>query len=376
MNIVILGFGNIGHQTAVLSAVAKNNVSVFCSQRLSGMGVADDDFSKEIKILNENLNIAHSAKILFSGNAKKILADADLIFITRPSFLADGTAKFLENNLLKPLQKPLKICLMPGNNGAEFAYRNLTKNLGVELFALQRVPSVARIVQNLDSVQCSGYRKQLQIANLQSQKFNVAENQKIMENIFQMETAILPHFLNVSLTPGNNILHTSRLFCLFKDFVASKSYAKLPLFYENWDDQSSQMLLQMDDELAAISAKLNLQILPLRQHYADLTENNRIQTPQQLTHKLQSIRSLQGLRTPSKKVAENKLLPDFSSRYFCDDFAFGLKFLLQTAKLLNVDFQTSERVFAWYKNLNLQQSEFDFSNYQINSLQDFFDYYK
>lgn len=216
MNIVILGFGNIGHQTAVLSAVAKNNVSVFCSQRLSGMGVADDDFSKEIKILNENLNIAHSAKILFSGNAKKILADADLIFITRPSFLADGTAKFLENNLLKPLQKPLKICLMPGNNGAEFAYRNLTKNLGVELFALQRVPSVARIVQNLDSVQCSGYRKQLQIANLQSQKFNVAENQKIMENIFQMETAILPHF---SMFRSRRAI----IFCILRGyFVCSK----------------------------------------------------------------------------------------------------------------------------------------------------------
>ena len=40
------------------------------------------------------------------------------------------------------------------------------------------------------------------------------------------------------------------------------------------------------------------------------------------------------------------------------------------------DYAPGQLVFAWYKNLNLQQSEFYFSNYQINSLQDFFDYYK
>ena len=54
------------------------------------------------------------------------------------------------------------------------------------------------------------------------------------------------------MTPSNPILHTSRLYSLFSEWHKGIIYKSVPLFYEDWDDQSSRLLLACDTEVQDI----------------------------------------------------------------------------------------------------------------------------
>lgn len=64
------------------------------------------------------------------------------------------------------------------------------------------------------------------------------------------------NYLCVTLTPFNAILHTSRLYSMFRDYRKGLIYNENFLFYEGWDDQASQVLFACDDELQLPCRKL------------------------------------------------------------------------------------------------------------------------
>ena len=53
---------------------------------------------------------------------------------------------------------------------------------------------------------------------------------KIIENIIGIKTTPLPNYLNITLTPSNPILHTTRLRNLYGDWKKGVVYKKVPLF--------------------------------------------------------------------------------------------------------------------------------------------------
>ncbi len=358
MNITIVGAGNIGTQIAVHCASKGHDVIVFTSKY--------NLISKNLKIVNENGETVVSGDInCATDDANAAFGNADLIFVTVPAFYMQKTAQ----TMLPFLKKSAKICLVPGSGGGEFAFKKAIDK-GCVLLGLQRVPSVARLVEYGKTVCATGYRDELFVASIPNSY--VKECAEIISNIFDMKCSALPNYLNITLIPSNPILHTTRLKTIYCDYSPNRTYKELPLFYEGWTNESSELLLACDNEVQNICKSLDMFDLSfvksLKIHYES-------DNAEQLTRKITSIKSFKGLKTPCVQIGDS-FAPDLNSRYFTADFSFGLTILIQIARFLNLPCPFMESTMSWYNKISLQKECFDFADYVINSLDDFVKFYQ
>ena len=264
----------------------------------------------------------------------------------------------------------MKIGLIPGTGGGECAFKECILK-GAVVFGLQRVPSVARLEEYGKVVRATGYREELFVASLPN-KYS-QECADIVSNIFKMKCSTLPNYLNLTLTPSNPILHTTRLKTIFKDYYDGKVYNEIPLFYEGWTDETSELLFKCDDEVQKICKALKdfdlSYVKSLKVHYES-------ETPEALTNKIKSIKGFKGLKTPSVELENGKVIPDLNSRYFTADFPYGLAILVQIGDMLGVDIPNMKETLNWYNKVKIKDGEYNFKNYGINNLEDFIEFYK
>lgn len=352
MRITIIGAGNIGTQFAV-HCEAKGHQVTFYTKNY-------EKISKDINIVDGDGNIKLSAHNITATNNKEIaFKDADIVFVTVPAFMMKDIAQ----EIIDYLPAGTKVALIPGTGGGECAFKPFIDKGGV-VFGLQRVPSVARLVEYGKTVCAEGYRGELFVSALPNKYSDECAN--FMQNIFDIKCSTLPNYLNLTLTPSNPILHTSRLYSLFKDYQKGTVYKYIPLFYEEWDDDSSQTLLTCDEELQNLCKNLKVidlsEVKSLKLHYeSDTTEK--------MTAKICSIKSLQGLSTPSIKV-EGGYIPDFNSRYFTADFPYGLAIIRQIGEFCRFEMPNINKLYNWYKNMTKDIKEFNYKEYNINTLEE------
>lgn len=320
----------------------------------------------ELFVVNEDGKLIHSGIIKCATNDEKTaFGDAELIFVTMPAFCMSDAAQ----KILPYARKGMKICIVPGTGGGECAFKGCMEK-GTVVFGLQRVPSVARLVEYGKCVRATGYRDELFVSAIPNSE--TEECRKIIERIFDdMKCSALPMYLNLTLTPSNPILHTTRLRILYKDYYEGLVYDKIPLFYEDWTDETSKLLFKCDEEVQQICRALDMFDLScvksLRIHYES-------DTPEALTRKIQSIKGFKGITSPAKKV-DRGYIPDFDSRYFTADFPYGLAILVQIADFVGTESENMKETLDWYKCFVKGAKDFDFSDYGINSFDVFIDFY-
>lgn len=357
MKITIVGAGNVGIQFAVHCAEKGHSVTIY--------GSKPEKISKELTIINENDEVIHQAIIdKATSDVSVAFASADLIFIIMPATLMKVNAMKIE-----PFAKPgMKICIVPGTGGGECAFAGCIKK-GAVLFGVQRVPSVARLVEYGKIVRAVGYRDEMFVASIPHDK--TEECCEIIEEIVNIKTSPLPNYLNITLTPSNPILHTSRLKILYGDWHEGIIYKRVPLFYEEWNDETSELLLRCDDEVQELCASLNMfdlsYVKPLRVHYDS-------PTVEAMTKKISRIAGFKGLTSPAVKVVGG-YIPDFDSRYFTADFSYGLAILVQIAEFAGIKVPNLKETLEWYHGLVDRRDEYRFSDYGIYNLEDFLEFY-
>ena len=218
-------------------------------------------------------------------------------------------------------------------------------------------------------VRAVGYRLEMFVAALPS--IETGECSKLIENILDIKTTPLPNYLNITLTPSNSILHTTRLKNLYGDYHEGVVYDSVPLFYEKWNNETSELLLKCDDEIQELCRALNCfdlsYVRSLRIHYES-------PTLEAMTKKISSIAGFKGLTSPTVKVGGG-YIPDFNSRYFTADFSYGLAILVQIAEFSGVDVPNMKETLNWYYSIVGKRDEYHFSDYGINSYEEFLEFY-
>ncbi len=357
MKITVIGAGNIGTQFAVSFAARGYEVAVFASK--------PEKINKTLSMVDEAGSLIAKAEVnLVTNDVKTAVEGARYIFVTHPAFMLKATAEML----CPYVEKGVRICVVPGTGGAEFFFKKIVEN-GAELFGLQRVPSVARLMEYGKTVCVTGYRDKLHIAGISSD--GISEVAELLSDIFKMPCEVLDNYLCVTLTPSNPILHTTRLRTIFADYKEGVVYGSVPLFYEEWADESSRLLFACDDQLQQVCNKLHRLDLSgvrsLKLHYES-------DTPEKLTKKIRSIKSLQGLTSPVKEV-KGGFVPDFDSRYFTADFPYGLAILKEIAELSGVSAPDMCETLKWYEDITGNKSDFRLSDYGINTVEDLYNFY-
>lgn len=330
MKVCIIGGGNIGTLLAAEFAYRGIEVWVYSVHaHLWGDRIEVFDSSDKHIMVTDCFRV--------TSDLSNAVADADMIWITVPSFMFSELGI-----LLQPIVKPKQaVIVVPGTGGAEYAFSGLIAK-GCVLCGLQRVHSIARLKEYGHSVYMLGRKTELNLASIPCNKANELTNQ--IEPMLDMPCRALPNYLCVTLTPSNPVLHTSRLYSMFSDWEQGRVYDRNFLFYEEWTDDSSRIMLECDDELQAICnafEQLDLRsVRSLREHYESAT-------PEQMTAKIRSIKAFKGLRSPMLHVKDG-WIPDFSSRYFTADFCYGLKILSDIAHCVGVNVEVIDKIWEWY----------------------------
>lgn len=268
---------------------------------------------------------------------EEVIPQADIVFLCLPAFRVEN-----EIIKLKPyLRKDTILGAVFGCTGFFlFAHKHLSSY--TKLFALQRVPYVSRVVEYGKEANLLGYRDKLIMA-----VENVDDREafrKQIELLFGEKTELADSFYEVTLSNSNPILHTGRLYSMWKDWDGTP-YDRCSLFYHEWTNDASELEIKMDKEFFALLKKLNVST----KHIASLLEHYESTNAEQMTAKLRSIKSLSTILSPMKQ-ADGGWVPDFESRYFTEDFPFGLKNIYQLAIEYRIDCPNIERVYDWGKS--------------------------
>lgn len=208
------------------------------------------------------------------------------------------------------------------------------------LFGFQRVPYIARVNQYGQSAQLLGYKKSLNMALSDKEKSGGLVT--LLQDILDTPISILGHILEATLTNSNPILHPSRLYRLFRDWQPGKTYDRQILFYEEWDDETSRILMECDNEFGKVLEQLPIdrkQIPPLLEYYESYDAAS-------LTRKIRSIKAFKGIACPMLKT-EGGYIPDFRNRYFTEDIPYGLIPIKYIAQILGINTPVIDTIIAW-----------------------------
>lgn len=355
-DIAVIGGGNIGTQFACICASKGYRVNLLSSK--------PELFDGTLEVVDESEHVTTGKLHMISSDMEAVVDGCRIVIVTHPAF----RLKEVSDQMEPFIKAGTNIMVMPGTGGAEFAFRGCMES-GAVLAGVQRVPSVARLERYGKRVRCEGLRSELFLASIPTGR--AEELSAFMSGLWGVPCRPLPNYLSVTLTPSNPILHTTRLRTLFADYEQGKVYDRNPLFYGEWDDASSELLIKCDEELQKlikIMDKLDLHgVRSLKLHYES-------DSAEAMTKKLCSIKSLHDLASPMKKV-EGGWVPDFRSRYFTADFPFGLAIIEELAEILDCPVPNIKETMDWYRNVTNDLNRLDLRSRGIRSIEDIYALY-
>lgn len=326
MKVCICGGGSLGHVCAgVLSSQDGVNVNVF-TQR-------PERWSHRLEVTDLNGKVYRGDLNTVSNDPAVALASCDIIFLCLPGFAIPNTL-----NSIKPYVGSAVVGSIVCSTGFFFAAHDI---LGTDckLFGFQRVPFIARTVEYGQSASLLGYKPQVAIAHENIKEIETFR--QLVEQLWLTPTKLLSSHFEVSLTNSNPILHTGRLYSMWKDWNG-EVYDHNILFYKEWTEEASQTIIDMDAEFMKL-----LSVLPVSKGaIPSLLEYYESCDAKSLCTKISSIPAFQNITSPMKKLDEG-WVPDFGSRYFTEDFPFGLSFIKRLAEEKGISTPVIDKVYSW-----------------------------
>lgn len=333
--ITIIGGGHLGHVCAgFLSACNPEMERVGeIEVRMLTRRPADWDSHLKVtdcygKVFNGNLN-------LITSDPAEALRGADIVLLCLPGY---SIREMLEN-VADYLEPHTAVGAIVASTGFFFHAFDVLKKTQ-PLFGFQRVPFISRTTEYGKSADLLGYKPSLSVAIEQAEDKETLR--AMLQDLFRCPVNLLESFYEVSLSNSNPLLHTSRLYSLWHDYSKGKVYDRNPLFYAEWTEEAASLYISMDNELQSLLRVLGVRegAIPDVLTYYESTDAD------SLTRKLRSIPAFQGILAPMKET-EGGFVPDFTSRYFTEDFAFGLSFARNLCHENGVPCPVMDKVYEW-----------------------------
>lgn len=270
-----------------------------------------------------------------SNNPADVIPLSDVVLLCLPGFLIKE-----ELIRIKPfVSTGAFIGSVFSSTGFFFEAKEILKQ---PLWGFQRVPFISRVEEYGRSARLLGFKTEHRIA-----VENVSDEDKVafasmIQEWFERPVRLLKNYYEASLTNSNPLLHTSRLYTMFGGENEGKVYPRIPLFYEEWTEAAAELYINMDEEFFRL-----LKVLPVSDGFLptalDYYESHDAQS---LAKKLSSIQGFKGIISPMVQVCEG-YMPDYHSRYFTEDFPYGLRYIWQLAHKNHVPCPNIDMVYQW-----------------------------
>lgn len=327
-NICICGGGNLGHVVAgFIASLNRYDVNILTNH--------PDKWNNNIEIITPNDKVLNGHINKISNEPKEVIPKTDIVIICLPGNYIREEIQRIRNYL----KENTIVGTIVSNTGFFFQAHELLKD--ATLFGFQRVPFISRIVEYGKRAKLLGFKQSLNVCIENTAE--VETLRKILQDMFQTPINLLNNFYEVSLSNSNPLLHPARLYTMWHNWNDTIVYPKQSLFYEQWTDEASQLLIDMDDEFQTLLTKLPVKkgSIPSILEYYESTDAT------SLTNKIRSIEAFKTILSPMIKT-DKGFIPDFQSRYFTEDFEYGTLSIQQTAQQHKVSTPKIDMVCKWY----------------------------
>lgn len=322
-SICVCGGGALG---LVVASVLSNTQQL--SVRL--LTAHPQEWSKSIEAVDKEGTVYKGTIDKISTEPADVIPQSDIILLCLPGFLIEETLRKIQ-----PYITTQAVGSIVSSTGFFFRAHEIFPN-STALFGFQRVPYIARVLEYGHKAALLGYKKQLYMATE-----NLPDD---FENEWSewLQTPIthLTNYMEASLSNSNPLLHPARLFGMWHDWDG-QAYKEQELFYAHWDVFSSEIYIAMDEEFQQLCKKLDVSVTPVLEYYESTDAKS-------LTRKLNSIEAFRSILAPMIQKA-NGWEPDFQSRYFTEDFPYGLQIVKELAVKNNICTPTIDKVLLWGK---------------------------
>ena len=326
--ICICGGGSLGHVVAGYLAATKPVKVNVLTQR-------PERWSREIVVDTPDGRVLHGGLNVVSSDPAEALTGVDVVLLCLPGFaIRDELIK------IRPyLNKDTYVGSVFSSTGFFFEAMQLLDE-DLPLWGFQRVPFIARTEEYGHSAHLLGYKS---AHNIAVERCDDKEGfRALIESLFDAPVTLLSNYYEASLTNSNPLLHTSRLYTMFGGENEGRVFPRMILFYEEWTVEAAQLLIDMDEEFFTI-----LRYLPVSEGYLPrILDYYESHDAESLARKLSSIQGFKGITSPMTETAEG-WVPDFASRYFTEDFPYGLRYIWELAHQLNIDVPYIDKVYNW-----------------------------
>lgn len=329
-HICVVGAGNIGIATAI--DLSKKYSVILLSKKASKNTTKNAHRAKlpnYFQRIDAN-NIIQSNFIEITSDFNFAFKKASIVIVTLPSFLMkDFICQILPYN-------PKIIFYFPGYGGKE-CFSNILFSKNITIAGLERVPYVARLTDDIAIVKAN--KKEEITCGVIKGDINFACN--LLEDLLGIKVKKANNYLNIAFSSSNPILHTARIYALFKDSTLQSIFSKQIKFYANWNDFSSKILIDLDKELESIASYFHINAKTIRSHYNAYDIKS-------MSAKISSIKSLSFIESPLKQK-DSVFVIDSQSRYFCEDFAFGLCILRGFGEIARIKTHCMDKILRWFE---------------------------
>lgn len=327
MKLCICGGGNLGHVVAgFVAAQCKYEVCLLTRQ--------PERWSQELTIEAPDSTYKGQLNGVLA-DACQAVSDADIVLLCLPGYGIRDTLLQIKDYL----RPDAAVGTVVSSTGFFFQAMDVLSTKQT-LFGFQRVPFISRVIEYGHRARLMGYKESLELAIERCAHPEVLRD--TLSDILRTPIRLLSSHYEVSLSNSNPLLHPSRLYSLWKNWHPGLVYDRIPMFYEEWTEEAAELYIAMDNELQTL-----LEQLPVHKgSIATVLDYYESTDASSLACKLRSIEAFKGIASPMKAVAGG-FIPDFYSRYFTEDFPYGLAFVYRLTHEKGIPSPTIDKIYEW-----------------------------
>lgn len=328
--VTICGGGSLGHVVAGWLSARNHAIVNILTNR-------PERWKREIMLDTPDGQLLQGQIVTISNNPAEVIPQADVVLLCLPGFLIKT-----ELEKIKPyLMKKTYVGSIFSSTGFFFEALNILDERQ-PLWGFQRVPFISRVGEYGRSAHLLGYKSAYNIAVENVSAREKSEFTEMLEEWFEAPVNLLKNYYEASLTNSNPLLHTSRLYTMFGEENENRIYPRMIFFYEEWTVAAAELYIKMDSEFFQL-----LKVLPVSEDFLPTAINYyESHDAESLAKKLSSIQGFKGITSPMKEI-DGGWIADFESRYFTEDFPYGLKYIWQLAHEKGISCPYIDKVYEW-----------------------------
>jgi len=290
-----------------------------------------------------------------SKDAADCVPQADYIVAALPSF----TIKNVLTGIQPHLKEGAVIYIMPGQGGADFVAKEVLgdqlRSGKCTLAGIIPMPLNCRIMEFGKKVELAALKASYDLASVPAKNAGKAA-QALSGLLAGRNVNVIGNYVGIALHASNPNIHPGRMYELWKDYTIGTVYPENPLFYETWDDKSSEWCEKISDERLLIWKTIcekrpgtgEVNQVPQLKQWIETAYQGKIVDNSTLAKCFNTNVGYKGFRCPMKEEGGG-WVPDFTNRYFTEDFPEGFAMYKGIADLADVPTPTIDMIMTFFQ---------------------------